>query len=300
MKDSPKPKDTTRTVIFWGAGATAAAGMRVTGDQASFLRKIVGKPAGKRTPLTQRVRDALYPVIEERSISAFNDLLIILGDHDENDENEDAVFSITEDRIGVMRRNWRANASEEDIRRRIVELCTLYDWPALKRVVGVCPATQNSDIDLVDLFNVLDMHIRSGHGFYVKEGKFLAPQRLLAARNALRMLLCAMFYVDWRYACNVKRKDIRLHYEFAEALGRRMQRRGQKLADEVGDFDDRKFYMGRRQFRQYELRPYRLVVPIRRQSQLEPESRHAAYRPPGAQVENFPRSRTFRERRSRQ
>ena len=189
-------KGPRRTVIFWGAGATASAGMRVTGDQASFLCKLVGTREDRRPPLTQRVRDALNPVTEERWISAFDNLLTILGDRDENDENEDAVFSITEDRIGVMRRNWRANASDEDIRRRIVELCTLYDWPALKRVVGVCPATQNSDIDLVDLFNVLDMHIRSGHGFYVKEGKFLVPQRLLAARNALRMLLCAMFYVD--------------------------------------------------------------------------------------------------------
>ena len=143
-----------------------------------------------------------------------------------------------------MRRNWREGSSEEDIRRRIVELCTLYDWPALKRVVGVCPATQNGDIDLVDLFNILDMHIRSDHGFHVKDDVFLAPRRLLAARNALRMLLCAMFYVDWHYACNEKREDIRLHYEFAEALAQRMQRRGLKLADEVDDFDDRKFYMG--------------------------------------------------------
>lgn len=240
-------KNIYRTIVFWGAGATAAAGMRVTGDQASFLRKLVGKPESRRTPLTQRVRDALHPVIEERSISAFDDLLTILGDRDENDETEDAVFPITEDRIDAMRRNWRTNASEEDIRRRIVELCTLYDWPALKRVVGVCPEKMNDDIDLTDLFNVLDMHIQSGHGFNVKsvkKGFFLAPQRILAARNALKMLLLAMFYVDWSYARKAKREHILYHYEFAAALGRRMQRRGLELAGEVDDFDDKKFYMG--------------------------------------------------------
>ena len=233
-----------KTVIFWGAGATALTGMRTTAAQGSFLRKLVGKPEGKRTSLTQRVRDALHPVIEERSISAFDDLLTILGDCDENDETEDAVFSITEDRIDAMRRNWRTNASEEDIRRRIVELCALYDWPALKRVIEVCPKKTNGDIDLTDLFNVLDMHIQSGHGFNVKQDLFLAPQRILAARNALKMLLLAMFYVDWSYARKTKREHIFHHYEFAAALGRRMQRQGLELAGEVDDFDDKKFYMG--------------------------------------------------------
>ena len=83
-------KDTRKTVIFWGAGATASSGMRTTAQQAKFLRKLVGKPEGKSTPLAQRVRDALDPVTEERSLSAFSNLLTILGDRD---ENEDAVFS---------------------------------------------------------------------------------------------------------------------------------------------------------------------------------------------------------------
>lgn len=230
-----------KTIIFWGAGATAAAGMRVTGDQASFLCKLVGTREGKRTPLPQRVRGALKPVAEECWISAFDDLLTILGDRD---ENGDAVFFITEDRMGAMRRNWRANASEEDIRRRIVELCTLYDWPALKHIVRVCPKKTPDEINLPDLFNVLDMHIQSGHGFNVKKDFFLTPQRVLAARNALKMLLLAMFYVDWSYACEKKREHILHHYEFATALGRRMQRQGLELAGEIDRFDDRKFYVG--------------------------------------------------------
>lgn len=230
-----------KTVIFWGAGATMAAGMRTTVPQASFLCNLVGMREDRHVPLTQRVRCALDFVTEECSISAFDELLTILGDRD---ENEDAVFSITEDRIDAMRRNWREGASDEDIRARIVDLCTLYDWPALKCIVRVCPKKTNDEINLPDLFNVLDMHIQSGHGFNVKKNVFLAPQRILAARNALKMLLLAMFYVDWGYARKAKREHILYHYEFAKALGRRMQRRGLELAGEVDDLDDKKFYMG--------------------------------------------------------
>lgn len=216
----------------------------MTAQQAKFLRKLVGKPEGKGTPLAQRVRGALDPVTEERLLSAFSDLLTILGDRDENDENEGVIFFITEERMEAMRRNWREDASEEDIRTRIVELCTLYDWPALKLIVRICPETQEGDIRIDDLFNILDMHIRSDHGFYVKENVFLVPQRVLAARNALKMLLHAMFYVDWRHACKERHEDVLLHYEFAAALGRRMQRRGLELAGKVDDLDDKKFYMG--------------------------------------------------------
>ena len=230
-----------KTVIFWGAGATASTGMRATASQASFLCKLVGTREGKRTPLPQRVRRALKPVTEECWISAFDDFLTILGDCG---ENGDAVFFITEDRMNAMRRNWRANASEEDIRRRIFDLCALYDWPALKHIVWVCPKNDNHEINLFDLFNILDMHIQSGHGFNVKKDFFLTPQRVSAAHNALKMLLHAMFYVDWSYARKKKREHILHHYEFAAALGRRMQRQGLELASEVNRFDDRKFYMG--------------------------------------------------------
>ena len=217
------------------------AGMRTTAAQGVFLCKLVDMREDRRVPRTQRVRCALDPVTEKSSISAFNALLTILGDRD---ANEDAMFSITEDQMAAMRRNWQEGASDEEIRRRIVDLRTLYDWIALKCVVRVCPRKTNNDIDLTDLFNVLDMHIQSGHGFKVKKGLFLTPQRVLAARNALKMLLLAMFYVDWRYAREEKSEHIYLHYEFARALGRRMQRRGLELAGKVDHFDDRKFYMG--------------------------------------------------------
>ena len=143
-----------------------------------------------------------------------------------------------------MRRNWRHGAGDDELRKRIVTLRTLYDWPALKAIVNVCPGAQGDSFQLNDLFNVLDMHGQSGHGFRVKEGEFLTPQRVLGARNALKMLLHTMFYIDWQYGHEAKRGDLERHYDFAKALGRRMQRQGLDLAGGNTLFDSRKFYLG--------------------------------------------------------
>ena len=146
--------------------------------------------------------------------------------------------------MDTMRRNWRPSAGDDEIRNRIATLRTLYDWPALKAVIDVCPGAQGGNFQLIDLFNVLDMHGQSGHGFRVEEGKFLTPQRVLGARNALKMLLHTMFYIDWQYGREANRSDLGHHYDFAKALGRRMQRQGLKLAGRHIPFDSRKFYMG--------------------------------------------------------
>ena len=145
-----------------------------------------------------------------------------------------------------MQRNWRSNGGEPDneLRHRIFHLRTLYDWPALKAIIGVCPGAENGDaFNIVDLFNVLDMHGQSGHGFRVKAGKFLTPQRVLGAHNALKMLLLTFFYIDWHYGIAKHRQDLDWHYDFARALGRRMQQRGLELAGSER-FDSREFYQG--------------------------------------------------------
>ena len=143
-----------------------------------------------------------------------------------------------------MRRNWRHGASDDELRDRIVALRTLYDWSALKAIIDVCPGVQGDSFQLNDLFNVLDMHGQSGHGFRDKQGEFLTPQRVLGARNALKMLLHTMFYIDWQYGREAKRGDLERHYDFAKALGRRMQRRGLELAGGNTLFDSKKFYLG--------------------------------------------------------
>ncbi len=175
--------------------------------------------------------------------SAFEDLLTILGDQS---ENQDAgIASVNSSQMDAMRRNTSRHVSEDDVRNRIVMLRTLYDWRALRAVVSACPGTRKSGgsgFKIADLFNVLDMHEHAGHGFPVEGNEFLTPQRISGARTCLKMLLLAMFYVDWQHHRIANRKHLDHHYRFAYALGRRMQRRALELAHGATR-DSRWFYM---------------------------------------------------------
>ena len=235
------------TVIFWGAGATADLGMRVTPSQATFILHLADSQSGSRvTPLQPRIREALQLDDAEPWIfSAFEDLLTILGDQPEKDSAGIATPSPAQ--MNAMRRNLRPDISEADVRNRIVKLRTLYDWPALRAVVSVCPGTHRSGggrFEITDLFNVLDMHEHGGHGFAVEGNEFLTSQRISGARNALKMLLLAMFYVDWQHHRKTNRRSIDQYYDFACALGRRQQRRALEHSRRA-TVSDRWFFMSR-------------------------------------------------------
>ena len=229
----------SKTVIFWGAGATAALGIRTTADQTAALRKL----AGEEGSVNERVKEALGQV-DRQWTDAFSDLLTILGD-----QHQGSRLNIPSQRqLTAMRRNWPLGASDDDLKRRVLYLCALYDWPALKEVVRVCPGYKGDALQLADLFNVLDMHGQSGHGFEVQKGSFLTPAQVSAAYNALKMLLNTLFYVDWQCALadDQRRSYLDHHYEFAWRLGRRMQDRGVQLAADCQpiEFQTQKFYLG--------------------------------------------------------
>ena len=236
---------THRTVIFWGAGATAAIGMQTTGQQARTLWELAARQ-NEQNSLMQRIRNALGDKAAEPWTSALHDLLTILGDGDETEEAA-SIFPVTQGQVRAMRRNWQHGVDDDKIRTRIITLRTLYDWPALKAVIKVCPGVRGDggkSFQLNDLFNVLDMHGQNGHGFRVKEREFLTPQRVLGARNALKMLLHTMLYIDWHYGRRENRRILEHHYDFAKALGRRMQKQGRELDGSRIHFDSRDFYMG--------------------------------------------------------
>lgn len=230
------------TVIFWGAGATTKLGMRQTDCQSQFIRDLVPGPKDPRDkPLLKRVRQALGDSADEPWVSAVRDLLIILGDEE---VGEPSVGTVTPDQMTTIRRNWRGGASENELRNRIINLRTLYDWPALEAIVNVCPADQGGGFRLTDLFNVLDMHGHSGHGFRDRQREFLTLQQVAGARNALKMLLQMMFFVDWQTLCRGtgdRKENLQQQYDFAAALGRRMQRHGLELA-ERSLHDSKEFY----------------------------------------------------------
>ena len=237
----------SRTVLFWGAGATASLGLRMTAQQAQFLRALApGLEKSEVTPLHTRVRNALGDCVPDRWVDAFSDLLKILGESGGTNAPISAT-EIQEEQLAAMARNWGCN-DKNHLRNRIVELRSLYDWPALVDAINVCPSRTpqrcsrstatlgDTEFELIDLFNLLDMHHQSGHGFPAKDSTFLPPQRVLGARGALRLLVQSLSYVDWHMRARTC-AHLDHHYDFAVEMGRRMQSQGLRLAERAGPDD---------------------------------------------------------------
>ena len=207
-------------------------------------------------PVHTRVRDALGEGVSNRWVDAFSDLLQILGDRGTANGHEVSAADINAEALAAMARNW-GRIEEDRLRNRTVDLRSLYDWPALVAAINVCPrrapqprskpnaAPEDTGFELIDLFNLLDMHHRSGHGFPDRDGRFLTPQRVLGARGALGLLIQSLFYVDW-HNCARTHRDLDHHYNFAIEMGRRMQSQGLRFAETAGpnDFEDLNFILG--------------------------------------------------------
>lgn len=238
-----------KNVIFWGAGATQALGIRTTDKQTQAIQHLAGSKF-PGIPLQDRIAHALGTNGAEPWRSALFDLIAILGDDAENDNRIDFI---TDDQFEAMRRNWQSGASDDQLRTRILALRLFYDWPALKSAIRVCPGSQTDNFQLNDLFNMLDMHIPPGFGFRAPAGsagtwdaprsetRFLDARRLIGAKNALRMILGAIFYIDYQACLSTKRDVLDTYFGFATEIGRRMQRQGVQLTNR---FDQREFYQG--------------------------------------------------------
>jgi len=240
-----------QNVIFWGAGATAALGIRTTDAQTQFIKRITGADAPDK-PLEERVAEALNPNDIEPWHSALLDLITILGD---SDDAYDSIQFTDERQLDAMRRNWREGACDDELRRRIIGLRLIYDWPALKSVVRICPGSSTDKFRLNDLFNILDMHIPAGFGVRAParqglsggekqyEGQFFDARRLIGAKNALLMILIALFYIDYQVCISSKRDLLGKYRDFAEVLGSRMQSQGVDLSGKHR-LDQPAFYQG--------------------------------------------------------
>lgn len=239
----------SQNVIFWGAGATAALGLPTTAGQTQFIKRITGADAHDK-PLEERVAEALYPSDTEPWHSALFDLITILGD---SDAAYDSIHSIDSQQLDAMSRNWRQGACNDELRGRIIGLRLIYDWPALKSVVRICPGSSTSGFKLNDLFNILDMHIPAGFGVRAParqgisggekyEEQFFDTRRLIGAKNALLMILIALFYIDYQ-VCISSNPDLEKYYDFAMLLAQRMQRQGLHLAGQH-PLKDPAFYKG--------------------------------------------------------
>ena len=226
-----------KTVVFWGAGATASLGIRTTLQQSLFVRHLAA-PSCDDTSLDERVRNALGKA-DSPWARALRDLLTILGD----DRPVSEATEVGDREIAAMECNWQEKCPGK-LRRRILQLRATYDWLALKEIVKACPGSRepagSEGFKINDLFNITDLHGQSGHGFHAGR-TFLTPQQVGSAKNALKMLLQAMFFIDWQQAAR-KYDDLALHYDFARVLARRMQRAGIERCGQHPDSPE--FYLG--------------------------------------------------------
>lgn len=236
-----------KTVVFWGAGATASLGIRTTVEQSAFVQHLA--PV-KEARLDQRVSNALLckaaqSCLNDAAVScwrdALGDLLTILGDR----RSVTDATEVSEGELDAMKRHWTDTAGEAELRQRVLHLRATYDWPALKEIIRACPGIREPVNDkrfkINDLFNIMDLHDQSGHGFHAG-GVFLTPQQVGSAKNALKMLLHAMFFVDWQLAGDDRGGQLALHHDFARVLAERMQRAGIKRSGKRYDSPD--FYAG--------------------------------------------------------
>ena len=206
------------TVVFWGAGATAKLGMRTTAAQSDYLLALAGVADAAPAGLAERVEDALGSGADARQRRLMVDLLTILGDG----TGSATLHDPTGEQLAAMGQNWWPGANGHKLRERIGELRLAYDWPALQDVLRVCPGAAAGNLKINDLFNMLDMHAPLGHGFRTEHGTFLDARRLMGAKTALRMILHAMFYIDWENCVGDRGRPLETYEAFAEWLGRKM------------------------------------------------------------------------------
>lgn len=227
------------TLIFWGAGATAELGIRMTAQQATFIKGLVGDDS---TPLCDRVTVACEPGRQHSTklLKAVTDLLHILGD----DCTPNQLYM---DKHGLAKTAYERQMAgcaldESQYLARLFQLRSLYNWPALKLICKICPAWGTKDFQINDLFNVLDMHRLSGHGFQVEKDIFLNQQQVLGAYQALILILQTLFYIDYQAALETKKEQLELYYQFSETIARRMQQKG--LGINPRDFAKREHFLG--------------------------------------------------------
>lgn len=221
------------TAVFWGAGATASLGIKTTGMLASSFFHLAEK--GKN--LKERVHQAVGHNNSEW-LKAVMDLLILLGDPDRESQQQDAL----------SRQFPQLSPTQQE--KRHSELRQSYDWNTLYKVIQVCPGRTIESFQLIDLFNILDIHIQNQRGFYVRatdpseEGEFVSSEKLILARNALKLLTTLFHTLDFQSALDEKQEVIQQYESFAEILYQLMIDEGfefYKMQD--GKMINREFYL---------------------------------------------------------
>jgi len=221
------------TVIIWGAGATQQLGLPTTYE----IGKRLCEMAGTKSSLSERLEKA-FP--GEKDYSSLEDLFILLGDHSLRESNQKIP-------VDLYRKHYNANSSDKEAAREIERMRNLYDWDALSSIIRLCPSEKEPEkFQLTDLFNMIDMHLNTRHGFHGtkldNEDNFIKPESLLPARNAVKMLTSLMMFLAWRQAQANNISVLHQYLEFTKVLADLMQKEGLDLLDAGLDYFDRREY----------------------------------------------------------
>ena len=221
-----------KTVIIVGAGSTAQLGSPPTAKQGKLF-KVLGQDETKKS-LAKRVEEAFYSPNHQQSII---DLLCCLGD-----KLESNLYDFTdEEKEAASRLFFKLEEKKRlDLVRQLREI---YDWDALKKIIQIVPGfdteedyTNDADF-LRDLFNIIDMHIHDGQGFYapISDEKsplnhqykyFIPAQRLYNARTCMLMLINLFFFCKYQdMLTDSDKRDKFLQYsKFVEAISQVIQK----------------------------------------------------------------------------
>lgn len=213
-------------VIFWGAGATHPLNMKSTAEIGNALSDLAGLTEAGEKPadLKANIRKAL-PDISENVLNELHALLVIIdSDH-------------RQDNISEYARILRFKSQ------RLDNLQRLYDWHAVKLVIERCPKLDGNKINLQDLYNLIDMHIKSQRGLEIRN-EFVTLDRLIAARRTVDMLSQVFHAVGF---CQLLEEDsyrkiYKQYYQFAKILAKLMTEEGLEKKNDYA-INNREFYL---------------------------------------------------------
>lgn len=231
----------SETVLFVGAGATAALDMPTTDAQAGILWRLCDGE------LTTEAIEAAAPCFVGQGQSVI-DLLSVV----DPGVSADASPELDAD----LRERAFPGVAADDVRTVVADLRRHYDWSALKLVAkakkgdgqGAQGEERPRENYLQEVFTLIDACLREERGFLVYDGDgilvFLSVARLRGARELLILLINTMFACAWRrlIASDSANASLPRYRKFFASLARLMQDEGVRLAGGGIPLDSPAFY----------------------------------------------------------
>lgn len=231
----------SETVLFIGAGATAALNMPTTEAQAGILWRLCDGE------LSVEVIESTAPCFIGQGQFVIDLLKVV-----DPGISADASPNLDAD----LRERTFPDVDATDVFNVVADLRRHYDWSALKLVAkakkgdgwGAQDEGSPRENYLQEVFTLIDACLREERGFHAhgEDGKlvFLSVARLRGARELLIMLINTMFACAWKrlIAQNSTNVSLSRYRKFFGSLARLMQDEGVRIANDGLSLDSPAFY----------------------------------------------------------